>query len=94
MRSRPSSPCREPHRSEPRRRRFSPEALERLRAAALADRPWEKTRGPITPQGKARSARNGRFKQRNEQSRRELRAEVAEVLALVRAMTATRRLLS
>lgn len=90
----PSSPCRGPRRSERRRVKFSPEGLERLRAAALANRSWEKTRGPITPEGRARSAQNGRYRQRAEKSRRELQAELAGVLTLVRPMDATRRLLS
>jgi hypothetical protein len=93
MTSDPSFPSREPRRSEIRPRKFSAESRERLRAAALANRPWEKTRGPITPEGKARCAQNGRFNQRGEKSRRELRADVAGVLALIREMTATRRLL-
>jgi hypothetical protein len=57
----------------------------------LANRPWEKTRGPITPEGKARSRENCRSKQRGAKSRRELQAELADVLALIHQMQATRR---
>ena len=59
MRSDPSSPSREPRRSEARRRKFTPEGRERLRAAALVNRPWEKTRGPISTIGKLISSQMG-----------------------------------
>lgn len=90
MRSDLSSPSREPRRSDARRRKFSPEGLERLRAAALANRPWLRTRGPTSPDGKARAAKNGRYRQRGEKSRREMEAELAGVLTLINQMAATR----
>lgn len=37
---------------------ISPEGLERLRAAAHEHRPWERSTGPRTPEGKARARRN------------------------------------
>ena len=37
---------------------FTPEGLERLRQAARRTQPWRSTRGPVTPEGKARAARN------------------------------------
>ena len=43
----------------PRRHRITPEGLERLRAAALANRPWERSTGPRTASGLRRSCRNG-----------------------------------
>ena len=92
-----SSPCVDLQRAEhPRhgRRRpksWSPEGLERLRAAALATRPWKLTRGPKTADGKARSARNGRVRQKGEKSVRELRAELVEVFSLINQMAAARR---
>jgi hypothetical protein len=89
MRSRESYASREPRRPEAGRRRFSAESRQRLRDLATAARPWEKTRGPISQEGKARSAYNGRFNQRGERSRRELRAELAGVLSLMDQMEAT-----
>ena len=70
---------------------WSPEGLERLRASAMATRPWELTRGPTTAEGKARSARNGRARQKGVKSVRELRAELAEVFTLISHMAAARR---
>ena len=70
---------------------FTPEGLERLRAATLANQPWRYATGPRTPEGKARSARNGRFRQKNEKSIRELRAELADVVTLMNEMSAARR---
>jgi hypothetical protein len=69
---------------------FTPEGLERLRAAALGNQPWKHSTGPKTPEGKARSARNGRYRQKGEKSGRALRAELASVFALINEMTATR----
>jgi hypothetical protein len=60
---------------------LSPETLERLRAAARATRPWELTRGPKTAAGKARSAANGRYRQKGVKSLRELHAELQAELA-------------
>ena len=71
---------------------LSPEGRERLRQAALAGRPWLHARGPTTPQGKARSAENGRGRQVGESSVRELRRQVAAVGGLAADMAALRRL--
>ena len=77
----------------PRRYRLSPEGRERLLSAALQNKPWEKSTGPRTAEGKARSARNSRPRS-DQPCIRELRAELAGVFALVSRMEATRRLLS
>ena len=44
-----------------KRKGLTPEGLERLRAAALANKPWLHSTGPRTPEGKARSAANGKL---------------------------------
>jgi hypothetical protein len=90
MRSGPSSRCHEPPRDDVSRRKLSTESRERLRAAALANQPWTKTRGPVSTQGKKKSAANGKFRQRGEKSRREIQAEIAGVLTLISQMAATR----
>ena len=71
-------------------RGFTPEGLERLRAAALASRPWEHATGPRTAEGKRRSAANGKARQKGETSVRELRAELAGFHALLQQMAAAR----
>ena len=38
--------------------RFSPDGLEALRLTALRSRPWERSTGPRTAEGKARSRWN------------------------------------
>jgi hypothetical protein len=92
-----SCPCDDPRQAEPalrnrrRPKNWSTEGLERLRAAAWATRPWELTRGPTTAAGKARSAANGRSRQKGEKSVRQLRAELASVLILIEEMGAARR---
>jgi hypothetical protein len=40
---------------------FTPEGRQRLRRAALENRPWLHATGPRTPQGKARAAANGKL---------------------------------
>lgn len=55
---------------------LTPEGRERLRQAALRNKPWLHSTGPTTPEGKARSAANGRKRQVGEKSIREIRAEV------------------
>src|SRR5215468_5412938 len=68
------------------------EGRERLRQAALAARPWLHARGPTTPTGKARSARNGRGRQVGEVSARAVRRQVAALAGLAADMAALRRL--
>jgi hypothetical protein len=53
------------------------EGLSRLREATLQHRPWEKSTGPTTAEGKSRSAANGRTRQSGLKSRRQIRNEVA-----------------
>jgi hypothetical protein len=72
---------------------FSSAGLERLRQAALANRPWEHSTGPRTPEGKARAARNARVLQKGRQSVRELRADIAALLGVASDLEACRRLL-
>jgi hypothetical protein len=86
------SRCAGPPRSELDQRRPTPERLERLRAAALARRLWERSTGPRTPEGKKRSASNGCATQRGEKSRRELQTELMSLFALIHEMERTRRL--
>jgi hypothetical protein len=75
-------------------RGFTPEGLERLRAATVANQPWRYNTGPKTAEGKARSAQNSRARQKGEKSVRELRRELASILALIHEMDAARRSLT
>ena len=59
---------------------------ERLRQAALAHRPWERSTGPRTPAGKARSSQNAKFRQAGESSVREVRRLLAGLTGLIRDM--------
>jgi hypothetical protein len=40
------------------RRNLSPEFIEAARARILASKPWEKSTGPVTKEGKAKSSQN------------------------------------
>src|SRR4051794_28809982 len=75
-----------------KRKGLSPEGRERVRAATLANQPWRFSTGPRTLEGKAKSSANGRACTKGEKSVRALRAELAEVQALVRGMVSARRL--
>src|SRR5271156_3172549 len=99
MPEKPSSRTPDPRRSEINKlnrqkwRGLSPEGREKVRATTLANRPWEKSTGPRTPEGKARSARNSRAGQEGK-SARALRTELAEMFSLINQMAATRRSLT
>ena len=99
MQAKASSRTPDPKRSEinrrnrQKRRGMSPEGKARVHAAALLHRPWERSTGPRTAEGKARSARNGSIA-REGPSLRELKAELAGVFNLIHQMDATRRPLS
>jgi hypothetical protein len=90
-----------PHRLNPKRvaagklnqlkcRGLTPAGRARLRQAALAHRPWTFSTGPRTPEGKARSARNGKGR-RPDLRRSEARELLAPVTDLVAQMAALRR---
>ena len=76
------------------RKGLTPAGRERLRAAALANRPWRFATGPRTPVGKAQSAANGKLGQKGPLSVRELRAELAAFHDLARALAEGRRQLA
>jgi hypothetical protein len=69
---------------------LSPDGRERLRRAAVANRPWLHSTGPKTVEGKARVAENGRLRQAGEPSARELRRQLAALGNLVAEMAALR----
>lgn len=64
---------------------------QRLREAALRNRPWQFSTGPRSPDGKARAALNGHRHQANPHSRRQLRAGLAEFAGLMNQMASLRR---
>ena len=67
------------------------ETHQRWRKAVLRNRPWERSTGPRTKAGKARSAANGRWRQRGEMSVRQLRGEMAGVWNMIGEMAAMRK---
>lgn len=64
---------------------------EKLRRTALRHRPWEASTGPKTDAGKARSAANGRARQRGAKSVRDRRAELADVQTMIQRMRQLRK---
>ena len=75
-----------------KRKGLTPQGRERLRQAALANRPWEFSTGPRTPEGKARVALNGKARQKGPVSVRQLRAQLADLRGLVNEMREGRKL--
>ena len=69
---------------------FTPEGLEKLRQAALKNKPWEHSTGPRTAAGKAKVALNGKKRQIGPRSVREVQADMQELLDLVREMKENR----
>lgn len=72
------------------RRTLTPETIAKWRAAALKNRPWERSTGPKTAEGKAQAARNGKTRQRGRHSYRELFAIAKALRQEVRAEAAFR----
>ena len=62
----------------------------RLRAAALRSRPWLRSTGPKSAAGKAISAANGRARQTDALSVRQVRALLAGLSPFLTAMAAAR----
>jgi hypothetical protein len=73
-----------------KRKGLTPAGRERLRQAALRNRPWRFATGPRTPAGKARVALNGKIRQLGPRSVREIRRDLAGLRRLVNEMCAAR----
>jgi hypothetical protein len=71
---------------------LTPEGRDRLRLAALKNRPWEHSTGPRTAEGKARVALNGKQRQRGPVSVRQRRQELAGVRQVLVQLASCRRL--
>jgi hypothetical protein len=69
---------------------LTPAGRERLRQAALKNRPWRFSTGPRTAAGKAQVALNGKSRQKGPRSVRELRRDLAELRILVEEMRSCR----
>ena len=77
-----------------KRRGITAAGREKLRQAALTNRPWEHSTGPQSVTGKARSALNGALWQKGRYSIRQIRTLVADDDGLAHSMVELRRLLS
>jgi hypothetical protein len=73
-----------------KRKGLTPEGRERLRQAALRNRPWRFSTGPRTPEGKAKMVINGKRRQLGPRSVREVRADLAGLRQLLEDMRAAR----
>ena len=74
-----------------KRGQITPTGLQRLREAALMNQPWRYSTGPRTTAGKSHSAANGHGHCKDPSSRRQIRAGLAGVFALVQSMNVWRR---
>jgi hypothetical protein len=81
-------------RNRARRGPLTPAGAERLRRAAIANRPWQYATGPRTAAGKAKSSANGLARARGPESARAARREVADLRGLSAAMAQARRALA
>ena len=61
------------------------ESMNRMRDAINRKKPWQLSTGPRTPAGKAIVARNGKARQINSRSIREIRADICEIICLIEA---------
>jgi hypothetical protein len=66
--------------------RLTTEGRDRLRQAALKNKPWRFSTGPRTPEGKAQVVLNGKKRQLGPLSVCEIRAELAGLRDLVQEM--------
>ena len=64
---------------------LSLETMHRMRDAINRKKPWQLSTGPRTPAGKAIVARNGKVRQINSRSIREIRADICEIMCLIEA---------
>ena len=69
------------------------EGRERLREAAKRNKPWLHSTGPRTAAGKARSAENGRWRQKGALSRRQIEVHLSDSRVVASQLTELRRTL-
>src|SRR2546421_8992314 len=74
-----------------KRRAWGIEDRTRLREQCFERQPWLKSTGPRTERGKLRAAQNGNAHKPDPKSKRQVRASVADVYALVIEMSKLRR---
>ena len=60
-------------------------SMHRMRDAINKNKPWKRSTGPRTPAGKAIVARNGKVRQINPRSIREIRADICGIMCLIEA---------
>ena len=75
------------------KRKLTAEGRQRLREAALRNKPWQYSTGPRTPEGKAKVAQNGRYRQRGRKSKRAIKTEIQQALAKTGRLAELTRLL-
>lgn len=61
------------------------ESMHRMRDAINKNKPWKRSTGPRTPEGKAIVARNGKVSQIGPRSVREVRADICAIMCLIEA---------
>ena len=61
------------------------ESMYRMRVAVNKNKPWKRSTGPRTLEGKAIVARNGKVRQMNPRSIREIRADICGIMCLIEA---------
>ena len=64
---------------------LSLESMHRMRDAINRKKPWQLSTGPRTPAGKAKVARNGKVRQINPRSIREIRADISGIMCMIEA---------
>jgi hypothetical protein len=69
---------------------LTPAGREKLRQSALKHQPWQFSTGPRTPEGKAKVALNGKKRQKETVSVRELRAALCDIHVLRAEMAVSR----
>ena len=74
-----------------KRRGLSDAGRQRLRDAARANKPWLNSTGPRTAAGKARAALNGKLRQVDEVSVREVHRELSGLNSVLEQLAALRR---
>lgn len=76
-----------------KRKGVTEEGRRKLREAALKYRPWQYSTGPRTPEGKAKVAENGRYRQRARMTTRGIRADIRQARAATRRLAELTRLI-